>query len=202
MTRPTFTKEEFLRRLRAGLVGLPTTTAAEIVSDYETHFDDGIAAGRSEAEVAAALGDPDRLARELRAEAGAQRWHQEKNPSAAAAAVFAVLGLGAIDILILLPILMGVIGTLFGFFIAAIALFFSGGAVMVAGPFAAPPGGPLAAILFGLGLMAAATVIGALLAIVSIWLVNGLVWFARLHYRLLKPALEPTHSNTTSGAVA
>lgn len=196
------TRQEFLRRLKAGLVGLPTTTAAEIVSDYETHFDDGLAAGRSEAEVAAALGDPDRLARELRAEAGAQRWHQEKNPSAAAAAVFAVLGLGAIDILILLPILMGVIGTLFGFFIAAIALFFSGGAVMVAGPFAAPPGGPLAAILFGLGLMAAATVIGALLAIVSIWLVNGLVWFARLHYRLLKPALETPNSNTTSGAVA
>jgi uncharacterized membrane protein len=196
------TRQEFLRRLKVGLVGLPTTTAAEIVSDYETHFDDGLAAGRSEAEVAAALGDPDRLARELRAEAGAQRWHQEKNPSAAAAAVFAVLGLGAIDILILLPILMGVIGTIFGFFIAAIALFFSGGAVMVAGPFAAPPGGPLAAILFGLGLMAAATTIGALLAIVSVWLVNGLVWFARLHYRLLKPALETSNSNTTSGAVA
>lgn len=195
------TRQEFLRRLRAGLVGLPTANANEIAADYETHFDDGIAAGRSEAEVAAALGDPDRLARELRAEAGAQRWHQEKNPSAAAAAVFAVLGLGAIDILILLPILMGVIGTLFGFFIAAIALFFSGGAVMVAGPFAAPPGGPLAAILFGLSLMAAATTIGALLAIVSIWLVNGLIWFARLHYRLLKPALEPSNT-TTSGASA
>jgi uncharacterized membrane protein len=196
------TRQEFLRRLRAGLVGLPTATANEIAADYETHFDDGLAAGRSEAEVATALGDPDRLARELRAEAGAQRWHQEKNPSAAAAAVFAVLGLGAIDILILLPILMGVIGTLFGFFIAAIALFFAGGAVMVAGPFAVPPGGPLAAILFGLGLMAAATTIGALLAIVSVWLVNGLVWFARLHYRLLKPALETPNSNTSPGAVA
>lgn len=195
------TRHEFLGRLKRGLVGLPTATAAEIVSDYETHFDDGIAAGRTEAEVATALGDPDRLARELRAEAGAQRWQQEKNPSAAAGAVFAVLGLGAIDILILLPILMGVIGTLFGFLIAAIALFFAGGAVMVAGPFAVPPGGPFAAILFGLGLMAAATTIGALLAIVSIWLVNGLVWFARLHYRLLKPALDP-HNNSTSGALA
>jgi uncharacterized membrane protein len=195
------TRAEFLSRLKRGLVGLPTTTAAEIVSDYETHFDDGIAAGRTEAEVATALGDPDRLARELVAEAGAQRWHQEKNPSAAAAAVFAVLGLGAIDILILLPILMGVIGTLFGFFIAAIALFFAGGAVMVAGPFAVPPGGPFAAILFGLGLMAIATTIGALLAIVSIWLVNGLVWFARLHYRLLKPALDPS-TPSTSGASA
>ena len=192
------TRTEFLSRLRQGLVGLPMSVAAEIVADYETHFEDGAAAGRSEAEVAAALGDPSRLARELRAEAGAQRWHQEKNPSAAAAAVFAVLGLGAIDILILLPILMGVIGALFGIGIAVIAVFFTGGGLMVGGPFVDPPGGPMAAILAGLGLMAGATSAGALLAVVTIGLVNALVWFARLHYRLLKPALEP-QSNSTVG---
>ncbi len=39
--------------------------------------------------------------------------------------------------------------------------------------------------------MAGATAAGTLLAITAIWLVNGLVWFARLHYRLLKPAIEP-----------
>ena len=145
------TRADFMGRLRRGLVGMPTAAAAEIASDYEMHFEDGASAGRTEAEVAAALGDPDRLARELRAEAGARRWDQEKNPSAAAGAVFAVLGLGAIDILILLPILMGVIGALFGFFMAAI---------------------------------------GALTAIATILLVNATVWFARLHYRLLKPALD------------
>ena len=192
------TRADFLRRLKAGLVGLPTSTASDILNDYEAHFDDGLAAGRTEAEVAAALGDPVRLARELKAEAGIQRWHQEKNPSAAAGAVFAVLGLGALDILILLPLLMGVIGTVFGFFIAAVALFVCGGVIMVAGPFAGFPGGPFAAILMGLGLMAGAVFIGALLAVFTIWLVNGIVWFARLHYRLLKPALEPTPVSTTS----
>jgi len=185
------TRAEFMGRLRRGLVGMPTAAAAEIAADYEIHFEDGVAAGRSEAEVATALGDPDRLARELRAEAGAQRWHQEQNPSAAAGAIFAVLGLGAIDILILLPILMSVVGVLFGFFMAAIGLFIGGGAVMIAGPLAGLPGGVAAAILAGLGLMAAATAVAALTAILTIWLVNGVVWFARLHYRLLKPALEP-----------
>jgi len=135
------------RGARRGLVGMPTAAAADIASDYEIHFEDGLAAGRTEAEVAAALGDPDRLARELRAEAGAQRWHQEKNPSAAVAAIFAVLGLGAISILFLLPILMSVVGVLFGLFMAAIGVFIGGGAIMVAGPFAGFPGGPLAAIL-------------------------------------------------------
>jgi uncharacterized membrane protein len=187
------TRADFMARLKSGLVGLPTSTAADILSDYDTHFDDGAADGRSESEVAAALGDPERLARELKAEAGIQRWHQEKNPSAAASAVFAVLGLGAVDIIFLLPLLMGVIGTLFSLFIAAIAFFFTGGVIMVAGPFADIPGGSLAAVLAGLGMMAGATALGALLAILTVWLVNGLVWFARLHYRLLKPALE---SNT------
>ncbi len=185
------TRAEFMGRLKRGLVGMPTAAAADIASDYEIHFEDGLAAGRSEAEVAAALGDPDRLARELRAEAGAQRWHQEKNPSAAVAAIFAVLGLGAIDLLILLPIFMSVVGVLFGFFMAAIGIFIGGGAVMIAGPLAGFPGGPLAAILGGIGLMAGATALGALTAVLTILLVNATVWFARLHYRLLKPALEP-----------
>jgi uncharacterized membrane protein len=183
------TRAEFMGRLRRGLVGMPTAAAADIASDYEIHFEDGAAAGRTEAEVAAALGDPDRLARELRAEAGAQRWHQEKNPSAAAGAVFAVLGLGAIDLLILLPIFMSVVGVLFGFFMAAIGLFIGGGATMIAGPFAGFPGGVATAILAGIGLMAGATALGALTAIVTILLVNATVWYARLHYRLLKPAL-------------
>jgi len=193
------TRAEFIARLRSGLVGMPAATAAEIVADYETHFADGAAAGRSEAEVAEALGDPNRLARELKAEAGIQRWRQEQNPSAATGAILAVLGLGAIDILFLLPFFLGVLGTLFGLFIAVISVFIAGGFVMVTGPFFEVPGGPFAAILMGLGLMAGSVSVGALLSVVTVWLVNGLVWFARLHYRLLKPALEPQSAPVARG---
>lgn len=185
------TRADFMARLRRGLAGLPVATIDDIAADYDTHFADAQAAGRSEKEVADALGSPDRLARELRAEAGLKKWEEQKNPSAAAAAVFAVLGLGAIDIIILLPILMGVIGTLFGLFIAVIGVIIAGGAVMAAGPFLEPPGGPLTAVLAGLGMMAGSTSIGAVLTIVTIGLVNALVWYGRLHYRLLKPAIDP-----------
>ena len=193
------TRADFLARLKKGLVGMPVASAAEILSDYEAHFDDGVAAGRSESDVASALGDPERLARELKAEAGVKRWRQEQTPSAAAGAVFAVLGLGAIDLIILLPILMGVIGALFGCLIAIIALFVSGGVAMVAGPFAGFPGGALAAFLVGLGLMALSVACAALLAVVTKLLIDALVWFARLHYRLLKPALEPQSTTSASG---
>jgi uncharacterized membrane protein len=185
------TRQAFMSRLREGLRGLSPQAIADIVADYEAHFADGAAAGRSDADVADALGDPVRLARELRAEAGLKRWEEQRNPSAAASAVFGLLGLGALDVLILLPILMGVAGVVFGVAFAALALFVAGCVAFAAGPFAGAPGGPAAAVLLGIGLMAAGASLGALVAILTIGLVNGVVWYARLHYRVLKPALEP-----------
>lgn len=184
------TRQAFLARLREGLRGMPAQSQADIMADYESHFADAAAAGRSEADVAAALGDPDRLARELRAEAGLRRWEKDRNPSGAAAAVFALIGLGALDIFIMLPVLMGIGGTIFGFAVAAIGVFVAGGAVFAAGPFTGMTGGPAAAVLLGIGVMTGAVAVGALLAIVTIGFVNATVWYARLHYRLLKPAFE------------
>lgn len=185
------TREAFLVRLREGLAGMAPQTKADILADYEQHFIDAQAAGRSEAEVAEALGNPSRLARELRMEAGMKRWEEEKNPSAAGGAIIAVLGLGAIDIMILLPILFPLFIVLIAMFIVAVVLFFVGGIVFGAGPFAEPPGGPITAVLAGLGLMAGSASGVAILTLITIGLVNALVWYARLHYRLLKPAIEP-----------
>ena len=60
------TRNEFIRRLKRGLSGLPAADQDEVVADYEAHFDAGAAEGRSDVEVAEALGNPSRLARELR----------------------------------------------------------------------------------------------------------------------------------------
>jgi uncharacterized membrane protein len=185
------TRDEFLKRLSAGLTGMPTATIAEVTGDYADHFEAASADGRSEAEVAEALGDPGRLARELKLEAGIKRWEEGRSPSAAWSAVIAFLGLGAIDILILLPVLLPIIGVIFGLYVAMLAVFIAGGAIMIAGPFNAFPGGPMAALLSGLGIMSLATAIAALITIVTIWLINALMWFGRLHYKVLQPAIEP-----------
>ena len=47
-----------------------------------------------------------------------------------------------------------------------------------------------AAMLAGLGVMAGSVSLGALIALVTVGLVNALVWYGRLHLKLLKPALE------------
>ena len=188
------TRAEFLTRLRRGLNGLPPEAIDEIVADHEAHFVEAAAKGRNDPEIAAALGNPERLAREVRAEAGLARWEAEKTPANAVAAMVALIGLASIDILFLLPLLVGVASSLAAVFVAAIAVFIAGGVVFVAGPFAAPPGGPLVAILLGVGVMALGVVMAAVTAVLTIWLVNALVWFGRLHYRLLKPALQQSNS--------
>lgn len=101
------------------------------------------------------------------------------------------MGLATIDILILLPIVLPVLGVMFGLFVAAIAIFIAGGFILIAGPFSGFPGGILVAILAGLGTMSAAVAMAALLTLVSIWIINALMWFGRLHYRVIEPAIHP-----------
>ncbi len=168
------TRNEFIRRLKAALKGMPQEDIADIVADYEEHFEAGRADGRSEEEVAAALGNPARLARELRFEAGYRNWESARSPSSAWSAILAFMGLATIDILILLPIVLPVIGVLVALYIAVIAVFIAGGFVLVAGPFSGFPGGWLVALLAGLGTMSGAVAAAALLTIVSIWIVKGL----------------------------
>ena len=93
----------FLSELRMGLSGLPQQEIEETIADYESHFSEGLAAGRSEAAIANALGDPARLARELRAEAGFKRWESERSAGGLVSGVIALLGLATIDLIFLVP---------------------------------------------------------------------------------------------------
>lgn len=189
------TRDEFLKRLRRGLDGIAPDAIDDIMSDYEAHFDAAGAEGRSEAEVAEALGDPSRLARELRLEAGIKRWEEVRSPSAATNAVIAFLGLGAIDILVLLPILLPAIGIIIGLYLALLGVFIAGGVTLITGPFSGFSIGPaVALVLCGLGMMAGAVAFAALLTIIATWLVNGLLWFGRLHYRVIEPAIKSERS--------
>ena len=146
------TRSQFLDRLRDGLRGVSRSAREEIMADYEGHFAQGLAAGRGEAEVAAALGDPGRLARELRAGAGVQQWEEKRSPS----------------------------------YIIAIGLCIAGAVALLSGVFSLTA----AAVFAGLGLLGAAAAVGALQTLVCIGLVNALVWYARLHVKVLNPAVS------------
>lgn len=181
------TKDAFLASLRAHLTGVSAATADDIVADYASHFDEGLAAGRKEEDIAAALGDPARLARELRAQAGLKRWEEERSPSAAAGAILAILSLGAIDLLILLPLLMVLCSLLFAFACVSAALAVAGVIVLLVSPFSILGGAFFHMLLTGVGLTSAGVSIGALIGLASIGLINFLIQYGRFHMRLIKP---------------
>ena len=181
------TKAEFLDTLRRRLSGLPPSEIDELVCDYAAHFADGMAAGRSEAEIAAALGDPMRLARELRAEVGFRRWETARTPANFFAVLFGFLALMAVDFIFLLPLLGGLalFTILVGFVLLGLSL---AGIVTLIRTFSwdhALTGHFLSRTFGGIGLLGFGIGGSALLLLMIDFVVRLLGKFARLHYALL-----------------
>ena len=182
------TRSEFLSILHDRLRGLPAPEIDELMDDYDSHFAEGLAAGRSEAEIAAALGDPTRLARELRAEAGLRRWESARTPANFYAAMIGFLALIAVDFMFLLPLLgtLALVALVAG--VVMLALCVAGLALMMK-LFTLDHGLSmhyLTRILSGVGLLGLGVGGGALLLMAIDYVVRLLARFARLHYRLLQ----------------
>jgi uncharacterized membrane protein len=184
------TKSEFIDTLRRRLAGLPPEEIEELVGDYVSHFDEGRVAGRSEAEIAQALGHPMRLARELRAEAGFRRWEKARTPANFITVLFGFLALVAVDFIFLLPLLVGLVLFALATGIALMGLCVAGIAVLTKlfhwnGLFTSHF---LTRILSGVGLLGMGIGGGALLMLTIDYVVRLLGKFARLHYALLNRA--------------
>ncbi len=186
-------RAEFITHLRRGLKGLPAATAAAIVADYESYFADGRQAGRSEEQLALALGDPERLATELRLEADIASWQDTRTRGAALRTVAGVLGLLALDGLLLLPLALVALLVTAGFALAALAILY-GAFTLTFGLFDDPAGGVLAAVLNGLGRVAGGIAGIAFCALLTGLLADGCARYARTHRRLLRPRAVPPDS--------
>ncbi|WP_295805668.1 DUF1700 domain-containing protein [uncultured Nitratireductor sp.] len=116
------TRDAFLQKLKRGLTGLAPEEIEEILADYSAHFAESDAHGRSEVEVAAALGDPARIARELRADIGLRRLETQWSLSNLAVATMALAGLALVDLVVFLPLLVVAIVLAMAFAIVLIAI--------------------------------------------------------------------------------
>ena len=180
----------FLGLLKDGLAGLPADDIDEIVADYMSYFDEAAASGRDEIEVAAALGDPRRLARELRAETGLRHWETHRSLGNSAAVLLALGGLATVDILLLLPLLFAVLLVTLALGLIVFVLGIVGLGLLLSllkiGHFASIAAMALRAVA-GIGLVAGSIGCGALLLLALNAAVRMLGYYARLHYRLLRP---------------
>ncbi|BEV71928.1 MULTISPECIES: DUF1700 domain-containing protein [unclassified Paludibacterium] len=107
-------RDDFLERLARALHGLPPAEREEILADYRSYFADALADGRQEEEVARALGEPERLARELTAERHLKQWEAHKTPANLGRVLSALAGLSVLNLLLAMPylVVMTVLGSL------------------------------------------------------------------------------------------
>jgi uncharacterized membrane protein len=173
----------FIARLREGLSGLSPDEINDIAADYDAHFSDAGEAGRSEADVAASLGDPLRLGREIRVETKLRRWEQRRNPRTflrAGAALLPVFSLA-----ILLPVILGLLLcaglALYVLYVAA-----GTGLHLIAG-IGSGSGNVVVPAMVGAGLLCGVVGLGALIALLLDSGMRFLGRHVRVTYRLLKP---------------
>lgn len=183
-------RDAFLNTLRRGLGGLPDNEIEDIISDYSAHFSESESRGRSETEVASALGDPARIARELRADIGLKRLETHWSFSNLIAAAMALAGLAIVDLLVLLPLLIVAILLTVGLSVGLAVVGAVGLKVIVTALFFYPGDALtdlLARLSIGAGLVSGFLGGGALLLMVLGGSIRILGRYARLHFHIVQP---------------
>ena len=95
-------KEQFLKQLESSLKKLSVEERQDILQDYEEYFSIGIEKGKSEEEISTSLGQPKQIAKELLASYHIEMVEQTTSARNILRAVWAVIGLGFFNLLIVL----------------------------------------------------------------------------------------------------
>ena len=123
-------KKEFLGRLSELIKDIPEEEKKDILFDYEEHFRIGLEKGRKEEEIAASLGNPKIIAKQSSASCILKEAEKTTSASNIIRAIFAAIGLGFFNLVIVLGPAVGLIGILVALFAAAFAITVSGAAVL------------------------------------------------------------------------
>lgn len=99
-------QDVFIETLRRELSSLPKQAVDEIIADYHEYIGDALAAGRREEDVIAALGDPVKLARELKAQANYRQWQNRRSFGNLIRVIVSISGLGLLNVLLLVPFML------------------------------------------------------------------------------------------------
>jgi len=173
-------KKSFMNQLKNQLKGLPKNEIDEILYDYDEHFQVALEKGESEEAIAATLGSPSIVAKQYRAEYTIRRAETSESAPNIIRAIFASIGLGLFNLIIVLAPFIVIIALLIAFFAIAIALTVGGFSILLAsivGPVSSqylhiPPelvSNPLATGSFGIGI----TCMGILFFIANMMMGKG-----------------------------
>ncbi len=118
-------KQQFINKLTESLQRLPANDRTDIVHDFEEHFEFGLQEGKSEEEIAASLGSPAQISKELLASYHLDQVDEKTSAGNMFRAVWAVLGLGFFNLVIVLGPFIALVGVLVGGWVSGLAFIVS-----------------------------------------------------------------------------
>src|SRR4030042_5386490 len=95
-------KKDFISKLSTYLGGIPVEERQDVINDFEEHFKEGMAEGRTEEEMADSLGDPKALANQFKANILVSKAEKTTSAINITRAVLATLGLGFFNFIFVL----------------------------------------------------------------------------------------------------
>ncbi len=125
-------RQQYLAQMRKALGRMAEAEKSEILADYQEHFRAGLEEGRSEENIAAALGNPTILGRTYRVDSLADQTRKGWIPADVFRAVFASVSLGFFNIIVVLGPFLGLVGVLIGMWAVAASLGIGGIGSLVA----------------------------------------------------------------------
>lgn len=119
-------EREFIQVLIDRFKGIPEEELDDILSDYKEHIAIGLKKGRSEEEIVASLGDPETIAKQIRASYLVKKAEDSNLTGDVMRAVFAFLALSVFNMFIILGPFLHVFGILIALFVAAASITVTG----------------------------------------------------------------------------
>ncbi|MGY3316341.1 putative membrane protein [Peribacillus simplex] len=114
-------KEQFLKQLNESLTGLSLEEQEDILQDYEEYFAIGMEKGKTEQEISTSLGNPKQISKELLASYHLGQVQQSTSAGNVMRAVWAVIGLGFFNVVIVLGPFIALVGVVIAGWASAIA---------------------------------------------------------------------------------
>lgn len=182
-------KKQFLSILEKSLKGISLKEREDIIQDFEEHFAIGLEEGQSEEEISNALGSPQQIAKELLA-----TYHLEKVEATATTgnimrAVWAVIGLGFFNLVIVLGPFIGLVAILLGGWITSIA-FIASPLLVLLNALIYPSIFELFELFFSMVLTGLGLLIGIGMYYITKVLVAGLLRYLKFNVNLVKGGLK------------
>jgi uncharacterized membrane protein len=118
-------KEQFLAKLNDALKRIPSSEREDILQDFREHFEIGISEGKTEEEVANGLGSPQQIAKEMVATYRLEQVTESASTGNVLRAVWAVIGLGFFNLIIVLGPFIALAGFVLSGWLAGVSFIVS-----------------------------------------------------------------------------